>query len=175
LAGLRRRRVDLLHRELVIDPNEGRAVERAGGRVVFGPPETAADKRTVALPAKLIDMLSEHLAEQVAADPSALVFTLPDGQLLRRTKFRFPWGAACAKVGISGLHFHDLRGSGATWAATSGATVAELMARLEHSTPATALRYQHRDRAIADKLGALMRAAEMFSEPVAEVVSIERK
>jgi hypothetical protein len=31
------------------------------------------------------------------------------------------------------------------------------------------------DRAIADKLGALMRAAETFNEPVAEVVSIERK
>ena len=41
-------------------------------------------------------------------------------------------------------------------AAATGATLAELMARLGHSTPGAALRYQHaakdRDRAIADAL-----------------------
>ncbi len=74
----------------------------------------------------------------------------------------------CAGAGISGLHFHDLRGSGATWAAAAGATVREVMARLGHTTATVALRYQHatkkRDRAIADRLGALMKAAT--AEPV---------
>ena len=67
---------------------------------------------------------------------------------------------ACKAAGVTGLHFHDLRSSGATWAATAGATVRELMSRLGHATPAMALRYQHatleRDRAIADRLGALL-------------------
>jgi integrase len=62
-----------------------------------------------------------------------------------------------------GLHFHDLRGSGATWAATAGATVRELMSRLGHVTSAVALRYQHatleRDRAIADRLGVPLQPA----------------
>jgi hypothetical protein len=55
-----------------------------------------------------------------------------------------------------------LRGSGATWAAQAGATIAELMARLGHTTATVAMRYQHatreRDRPIADRLGALLNA-----------------
>ena len=108
---------------------------------------------------------------------AALVFTSPEGHPLRRTKFRTKWLSACQSVGTTGLHFHDLRGSGATWAATTGATVAELMARLGHSTATVAMRYQHatleRDQAIAKKLGALMRAAsEVEPEPVAAVVAL---
>ena len=52
--------------------------------------------------------------------------------------------------------FHDLRHTGAVLAALaaqSGATLAELMHRLGHTTPAAAMRYQHaaaeRDREIA--------------------------
>ena len=51
-----------------------------------------------------------------------------------------------------------VRGSGA-----AGATVREVMERLGHTTATVALRYQHatqeRDRAIADKLGVLVRTA----------------
>jgi len=57
------------------------------------------------------------------------------------------------------LRFHDLRHSGAVLAAMSGATLAELMARLGHSTPTAALIYQHaakgRDREIAALLSKL--------------------
>jgi integrase len=62
---------------------------------------------------------------------------------LGRNRFRPLWAAACAGSGIFGLHFHDLRGSGATWAATTGATLRELMVRLGHTTPTVAMRYQH--------------------------------
>ena len=48
-------------------------------------------------------------------------------------------------------------------AASTGATLAELMARLGHSTPGAALRYQHaaadRDQVIADALSALVTGA----------------
>ena len=150
-----------MHRTIAVDEQ---AVELAGGRVVFGPPKTAAGRRVVAVPAEAVELLERHLEDYVAADPDALVFTSPDGHPLRRTKFRARWADACAAAGITGLHFHDLRGSGATWAATTGATVRELMARLGHTTPTVALRYQHatleRDQAIAEKLNALLRAAE---------------
>jgi integrase len=58
------------------------------------------------------------------------------------------------------LHFHDLRHTGAVLAAQTGATLAELMARLGHSTPGAAMRYQHaaadRDRAIAEALSKMV-------------------
>jgi len=85
-----------------------------------------------------------------------------------------PDGPPRAASGITSLHFHDLRGSAATWAATSGATARELMARLGHSTPSMALRYQHatleRDQAIAERLGALMRTAGEEPDSNVEVV-----
>jgi len=175
LAGLRRKRIDLLHRTITV---EEQAVDLADGRIVFGPPKTSAGRRTVAFPAELVPIIADHLASYVAPEPDALVFTSPEGCPLRRGKFRHRWGAACRKVGVEGLRFHDLRGSGATWAAHAGATVRELMDRLGHSTPEIALRYQHatreRDRAIADKLGALLRGAEAQPEPVSNVVPIER-
>ncbi|MGQ0825115.1 MAG: hypothetical protein ACT4OX_08855 [Actinomycetota bacterium] len=58
---------------------------------------------------------------------------------------------------------HDLRHAGATLAAQAGATTRELMARLGHSSPRAALRYQHasaeRDRGLAARLD------ELFTRP----------
>jgi hypothetical protein len=49
------------------------------------------------------------------------------------------------------LHFHDLRHTGGTLSAATGATLKELMARLGHSSVRAAMIYQHatRDRAVA--------------------------
>lgn len=176
LAGLRRSRIDLLHRTVTV---EEAGVELSGGRVVFGPPKTAAGRRAVSIPPELVPLVEEHLTEHVGPEPDALVFTDLDGGPLGRNKFRPIWAAACAGAGISGLHFHDLRGSGATWAAAAGATVREVMARLGHTTATVALRYQHatheRDRAIAERLGTLMSAAVARpEEPGAAVVPMGR-
>ncbi len=58
---------------------------------------------------------------------------------------------------LPAAHFHDLRHTGGTLAATTGATTKELMARLGHSSTRAAMIYQHatkeRDKAIADALG----------------------
>ena len=66
---------------------------------------------------------------------------------------------ARAAAGRSDLRFHDLRHSGAVLAAQSGATLAELMDRLGHSTPQAALRYQHaadgRGRVVAGRMSEL--------------------
>jgi len=57
------------------------------------------------------------------------------------------------------LRLHDLRHSGLTWSAATGASVAELMRRAGHASPTAALRYQHatedRDRVLADALADL--------------------
>ena len=173
LAGLQRHRVDLLHRTIRVEES---AVELSSGKTVFGPPKTDAGRRIVSIPEHLVAILDTYLAEHVGPDVDALVFTSPEGHPLRRTKFRPRWIAACESAGISGLHFHDLRGSGSTWAAHEGATVRELMARLGHTTPNMAMRYQHatqeRDQAIAARLNALMQSAESEHDDRAEIRSL---
>ncbi len=64
------------------------------------------------------------------------------------------WGRACRRTGIDGLRFHDLRHTGNTLAAATGASTKELMSRMGHASSRAALIYQHatrdRDAAIAD-------------------------
>lgn len=131
--------------------------------------------RTVDVPAELVPILEDHLAEYVGPKADALLFASPEGHPLRRTKFRPRWTEACSSAGVKGLHFHDLRGSGATWAAVAGATLPELMHRLGHRTHTAALRYQHatseRHREVADRLGALLNAGA-DPQKGAEVVPI---
>jgi integrase len=63
-------------------------------------------------------------------------------------------------AGRPDLRWHDLRHTGAVLAAATGATLAELMNRLGHSTVGVAMRYQHaaqdRDEEIARKLWAMV-------------------
>lgn len=89
------------------------------------------------------------------------------------------WQRARKTIGRQEIFLHDLRHSGLTWAAASGASVAELMRRGGHANPRAALRYQHatedRDRAIADALAELaltqvvsMGATDKGGETIAE-------
>jgi len=169
LAALRRGRVDLLHRKIHATEQ---LVELAGGKTEFKAPKSGSG-RTVDVPAELVPILEDHLAEHVASEPEALLFTSPEGHPLRRTKFRPRWATACQSAGVTGLHFHDLRGSGATWAAVAGATLPELMHRLGHRTHTAALRYQHatdqRHREVADRLGALLNATGGEGADVVEI------
>ncbi|MEU5788304.1 excisionase family DNA-binding protein [Micromonospora purpureochromogenes] len=73
---------------------------------------------------------------------------------------RIPEAALARKnVGLDDLTFHDLRHTGQTLAAQTGATLADLMKRLGHSSMAAARRYLHavdgRDREIAKALSEL--------------------
>ena|ERR1019366_3187254 len=89
------------------------------------------------------------------------MFNGPEGGPLRRSNFnRRVWLPACAKSGLQGLRFHDLRHTGNTLAAATGASTKELMARMGHSSSRAALIYQHatleRDRVLADALSKLV-------------------
>jgi integrase len=155
LAALRRGRVDLAQAE--VDVTET-VVELSTGECFAGPPKTAAGRRRVAVPPHLLPTLREHL-DQVAGGSAALLFPSPLGGYLRRNNFRQRvWGPALSETGF-GYRFHDLRHAGLTWAAESGATVAELMHRAGHASSAAAMLYQHasryRDQALARALSAL--------------------
>jgi integrase len=149
-VGLRRSRVDLLHRSVRI----AEQVVEVDGRLEVGPPKTQAGVRTVHLPAAAVHALEKQLASFAEPDYDGLVFPAPEGGYLRRSNFgRRVWRPAIRAAGLDGVRFHDLRHAASTLAAVSGATTKELMARLGHSSPAAALRYQHaisgRDAAIA--------------------------
>ncbi|MEV4008278.1 tyrosine-type recombinase/integrase [Actinomadura sp. NPDC049753] len=59
-------------------------------------------------------------------------------------------------LGLPNLHFHDLRHTGNTLAAQSGASLRDLMDRMGHDSVRAAMIYQHAtseaSRAIADAL-----------------------
>ena len=66
------------------------------------------------------------------------------------------WYKARQAAGCPDLRWHDLRHSGAVLAAATGASLAELMERLGHSTPAAAMRYQHAARGRGREIAALL-------------------
>lgn len=130
--------------------------ELVGGRMIVGPPKSEAGRRTVAIPPHLVPEVESHLAAYVKTDPEALVFTGEQGAPLSRGRWSIKWRQACRNAGVDRMHFHDLRHSGNTMAAATGASTKELMARMGHSSVRAALLYQHatadRDRAIAAAL-----------------------
>ena len=92
--------------------------------------------------------LRHHLAIFVSPDPGALAFPGAKGGLLRRGNFNRSagWAQAVAAIGAEGLHFHDLRHTGNTFAAASGAGLRDLMARMGHDSERAAIIYQHEAR-----------------------------
>ncbi|WP_245719082.1 tyrosine-type recombinase/integrase [Micromonospora rhizosphaerae] len=120
-------------------------------------------RRTLAVPAAVCSIrpdLRRHLRDFVADDPDALVFTGAKGAALRRSNFQKAagWSASATAAGLPGFHFHDLRHTGNTLAAGTGASLADLMARMGYGSTRAAMIYQHattqRDKSIADALSA---------------------
>lgn len=160
LLALRRDRIDLKQCRVVVVEQ---VVELADGTRSIGAPKTEASRRVVALPPHLIDEVQAHLDRWVGPAEDSLIFTDTDGGLVRRSNFRQrAWYTATAKLGLSGLHFHDLRHTGNTLAAATGASTKELMARMGHASSRAALIYQHatedRDVAIANALSEMVEA-----------------
>jgi len=56
------------------------------------------------------------------------------------------WPHAVRAIGAEGLHFHDLRHTGNHFAAPSGASLKDLMARMGHDSERAAIIYQHEAR-----------------------------
>ncbi|ORW02469.1 tyrosine-type recombinase/integrase [Mycobacterium kyorinense] len=136
-----------------------RAVTYRAGKFYMGEPKTAAGVRDVAVPPHIRPVLKAHLKNHVGRAGDSLLFADDDGTHLRADRYRVHWEKARAAIGKPGLRVHDLRHVGAVLAAQSGATTAELMHRLGHTTPQMALRYQHvaegRDAEIAERLSKL--------------------
>ncbi len=159
LAALTRSRIDL---ETGLISIVEAASELNNGTRLVGEPKTEAGRRTVALPPVLLDDLRRHLDTVAEPGPHGLVFVGPAGGPLRRSNWSKLWRSATAELDLEHLHFHDLRHTGNTLAAATGASTKELMSRMGHSSSRAALLYQHatseRELAIAQRLGEMMSA-----------------
>ncbi|HEU0042471.1 MAG TPA: tyrosine-type recombinase/integrase [Jiangellaceae bacterium] len=163
LAELRRSDIDV--KNAVVRVRRG-VTRTKGGRIVKGP-KTDAGVRDVTIPGNVLGDVTAHLLEHTGRAKDALLFP----SATDRTKHLAPSSAyrwyypAREAAGRKDLRFHDLRHTGQTLAATSGANLRELMARAGQSSPAAALRYLHvvdgRQREIADALAGLAAAGNV--------------
>jgi integrase len=128
--------------------------EVAGRGIVVGPPKSRAGIRTIVVPEAIRADLVDHLRERVGGEPSALVFTGDRGRAIRRTNFsqRVKWTATVRKIGVPGLHFHDLRHAGNVWAAQTKVSTRDLMARMGHDDMRAALIYQRATQEAAERI-----------------------
>ena len=141
-----------------------RALSRVDRRNIVGTPKSGAGERTVHVPPHLVPALVDHLERFTPPRKDALMFphslAEPDRHLTHGWYYKDVHVPAREAAGRPDLRFHDLRHTGATLAAMTGATLAELMGRLGHSTAAAALRYQHvaggRDAEIAARLSRMV-------------------
>jgi integrase len=138
-----------------------RAAVRVGATYEVTTPKSDASVRDVHIPPHIIPAIEDHLTKHVGKARDSLLFpalSAEDRHLQPATLMRH-WYKARHAAGRDDLRWHDLRHSGAVLAAATGASLAELMARLGHSTPGAAMRYQHaaqgRDREIAALLSKL--------------------
>jgi integrase len=156
LTALRRHDIDLEEGTVRV---VRQVTELSGGQLVPGPPKSEAGKRLIVLPATVMPVVRQHMAWLVKPDDDALVFTSPEGAPLRRNFRQRVWLPALRAAGLPDIHFHDLRHTGNTLAASTGAGLRELMDRMGHSTARAAMVYLHatdeRQRAIADALSEL--------------------
>ncbi|GII65069.1 hypothetical protein Skr01_51540 [Sphaerisporangium krabiense] len=118
--------------------------------------------RTIAIPSAITPALELHLAQYTGPGDDALIFTGSRGGTFRWSNFRRAtnWADATRKIGLPGLHFHDLRHTGNTLAAGSGVSLRDLMERMGNDSVRAAMIYQHStaqaDRKIADAMNGMI-------------------
>jgi integrase len=135
LIALRRHSIDLDLTELRV---RRATAEMEDGSQVDDDPKSEAGKRPISLPRALRTDIELHLARYAEPGPAGRLFVGSLGGVPRRRNFNRIWKRALATAGVPAeldLHLHDLRHTGSTWSAQSGATIKELMARIATLQP----------------------------------------
>jgi integrase len=155
IAGLRVTDVDLANGKITVRRNRVELLESPEG-AFDDDPKTEAGKRTISIPPHVLPIVKLHMEEYAGAER---FFVSRDGKPLRGNTVYQAFKRARRKVGLDHVTFHDLRHTGQTLAAQAGATMADLMHRLGHSSMVAAKRYLHvvdgRDAEIAKALSDL--------------------
>jgi len=158
ILGLRRRDVDVLHTTIRIGQSRTFTMD---GKSVVKAPKTAAGRRVIAVPKLSHGGCGSSPRSVHRCQTRQSCLSGRDGTPLTRDALQASWERARTTIGRRDLRLHDLRHTGLTLAAATGATTVELMHRAGHASAAAAMRYQHaiqdRDRVLADALEALVR------------------
>lgn len=159
LVELRRKDIDLAGEVIRV---QRQAVRTEDGWKV-GDPKSDAGIRDVDIPPHILPAVKDHLKQHVGKQQNALLFPAKTtGEHLQPSTLYRHFYRARAKAKRTDLRFHDLRHTGAVLAAQGGATLAELMERLGHTTARAAMVYQSvgqgRGRKIAAALSELAEA-----------------
>lgn len=135
-------------------------------------PKSDAGHRKIALPAAILPEIRAHLSTEGFSEPGphGRLFLGPKKATPKRQNFNHVWKRALAKAKVNQeLHLHDLRHTGGTLTAQTGATLKEIMSRIGHSSTRAAMIYQHatdeRDQRIAEALNSMIEAARQESDP----------
>jgi integrase len=132
LVALTTCRVDLERRRIEVVE----AITEVHGRVILGTTKTH-QRRSVPIPRFLADELAYQLTGKA---PNDLVFTAPEGGVLRNTNFRPRFfDPAAEKAGLLGLTPHELRHTAASLAVAAGANVKAVQQMLGHASAAMTL------------------------------------
>jgi integrase len=159
LTGLTIGHIDLEESEIRV--SQSLAFQRGDGPTL-GPPKSSSAYRTVAIPDEITDRLAAHIDSFVDDTRlDALVFTSLKGRPLLNRYFAPYWRRARSAANIEDVRFHDLRHLAGTEAASAGASLREVMARMGHSTSDASLRYlkasEARDREVSDAIAERMK------------------
>ncbi len=122
LFALRRRDIDLERATVTVTEQIG----YVKGRIAVGPPKSDAGRRVVSVPTTVLRGIQVHLDTYVAPGAEAFVFRGPKGALPARSNWSVMWRRVAADAGVPGLRFHDLRHTGNTLAASTGASTRSL-------------------------------------------------
>ncbi|MDP9408204.1 MAG: site-specific integrase [Actinomycetota bacterium] len=145
-------------------------LQRVEGRLVRADvPKTQASRRTLPLPAVVVDALRAHRAAQLQdrlAAPvwqdATLVFTTSVGTPLEPRNVLRSFQELCERAGLRRLRIHDLRHAAASFLLLQGVDMRVVMGTLGHSRLATTSDlYTHLlepvQRQAADRMDALLR------------------
>ncbi|WP_435119509.1 site-specific integrase [Amycolatopsis thermoflava] len=168
VCGLRTEDVDLIAGVITVRKNRVELLESP--KKYDKDPKTDAGRREIAFPPHLKPYLVEHITKWAGAER---FFVGRDGQPMRGNAVYQAFVRARKRVGVD-VSFHDLRHTGQTLAASTGATLADLKKRLGHSSAAAALRYLHavegRDKELAGELSKLAERGDAIKLPKTIIV-----
>ena len=163
LFALARKHYNAFNRTLTIE----RAVKRLQGKPAFiGSTKTIGSNRTIVLPKVAAEALEQHLAQFVGGDPESLIFTNGQGSLVTSSELCGWFIPARNRAGLPTLRWHDLRSTGLTIAASTGASISALMNRAGHTSVRAAMIYQKLtkadDQKIADSIDSQLDTAKLY-------------
>ena len=99
-------------------------VQMNDGKLTEAEPKSRSGRRVVSFPRDRAGIALAPRAVRGPGEADSLVFVGPNGGRLRRSNFRNIWIKALDEAGLPGLHLHDLRRTGNTMAAATGAELA---------------------------------------------------